>query len=79
MSVATITLFAAIAFTVVGVGTFFHYFLLIFWWPRAAGTITGNVADPLIFCQKLRSPWRIIIWRAFCAPSAPIGQIELIA
>jgi hypothetical protein len=45
MSVATITLIAAIAFTVVGIGTFFHYFLLIFWWPRATGTVTGNVAD----------------------------------
>ncbi len=44
MSVATITLIAAIAFTVVGIGTFFHYFLLIFWWPRATGTVTGNVA-----------------------------------
>ena len=45
MSVATITPIAAIASTVVGIGTFFHYFLLIFWWPRATGTVTGNVAD----------------------------------
>jgi hypothetical protein len=43
MSVAIITLIAAIAFTVVGVGTFFHYFLWILWWPRATGTVTGNV------------------------------------
>ena len=45
MSVATITLMAAIASTVVGVGTFFHYFLSILWWPHAIGTVTGNVAD----------------------------------
>ena len=45
MSVATVTLIAAIASTVVGIGTFFHYFLWIFWWPRATGTVTGNVAD----------------------------------
>ena len=42
---ATITLIAAIAFSVVGIGTFFHYFLMILLWPRATGTVTGNVAD----------------------------------
>ena len=45
MSEAIITLIAAIAFTVVGIGTFFHYFLSIIWWPRATGTVTGNVTD----------------------------------
>jgi hypothetical protein len=45
MSGAIITLIAAIAFTVVGVGTFFHFFLWIFRWPRATGTVTGNVTS----------------------------------
>ncbi len=45
MSEATVTLIAAIAFTFVGVGTFFHYFLFPFRWPRATGTVTGNVAS----------------------------------
>jgi len=45
MSVATITLIAAIAATLIGVGTFFHYFLMVFRWPRATGTVTRNVAD----------------------------------
>ena len=45
MSVATITLIAAIASTVIGVGTFFHYFLMVFRWPRATGTVIGNVAQ----------------------------------
>lgn len=45
MSETTVTLIAAIASTFVGIGTFFQYFLLIFWWPRATGTVTGNVAS----------------------------------
>ncbi len=45
MSVATITLISAIASTVVGLGSFFHYFLSILRWPRATGAVTGNVAD----------------------------------
>lgn len=45
MSEATITLIAAIASTVIGIGTFFHYFLSMLSWPRATGTVTGNVAD----------------------------------
>ena len=45
MSEATLTLIAAMAFTVVGVGTFFHYFLWIFRWPRATGRVTGNFTD----------------------------------
>jgi hypothetical protein len=45
MSEAFITLIAAVAFTVVGIGTFFHYFLIIFRWPHATGTVTGNVSE----------------------------------
>jgi hypothetical protein len=45
MSEAAVTLIAAITSTVVGIGTFFHYFLWICWWPRATGTVTGNVAS----------------------------------
>jgi len=45
MSEVTVTLIAAIACTIVGIGTFFHYFLLIFRWPRATGTVIGNVAE----------------------------------
>ena len=45
MSEAIVTLIAAVAFTVVGIGTFFHYFLWIFRWPRATGRVTGNVTD----------------------------------
>lgn len=45
MSEATITLIAAAAFTIVGVGTFFHLFLMVFRWPRTTGTVIGNVTD----------------------------------
>ncbi len=45
MSEATITLIAAVAFTVVGVGTFFHLFLMVFMWPRTTGTVIGNTTD----------------------------------
>lgn len=44
MSVETITLIAAIVATVVGVGTFFHYFLMVNGWPRATGQVVGNEA-----------------------------------
>ncbi len=44
MSVATVTLIAAIAATFIGVGTFFHFFLMVLRWPRATGTVIGNVA-----------------------------------
>jgi hypothetical protein len=40
MTVTTITLIAAIAFTVIGVGAFFHLFLMILWWPCATGTVS---------------------------------------
>ena len=45
MTVTIITLFAALASTVIGVGTFIHFFLMILQWPRATGTVIGNVAD----------------------------------
>lgn len=45
MSETTITLIAAIAFTVIGVGSFFHLFLMVLRWPRATGTVIGNVAQ----------------------------------
>ena len=45
MSVATITLIAAIASSVVGVGTFFHLFLWAMRWPQTTGTVVGNVTD----------------------------------
>lgn len=45
MSETTITLIAAIASTIVGVSAFFLYFLMVIWWPRATGTVTGNVTD----------------------------------
>lgn len=44
MSVETITFIAAVAFTVIGVGTFFHYFLMVSGWPRATGQVVGNEA-----------------------------------
>jgi hypothetical protein len=44
MSEDTITLIAAIASTIVGIGTFFHYFLSVMRWPRATGTVIGNIA-----------------------------------
>lgn len=44
MSKETITLIAAIVTTVVGVGSFFHYFLMITSWPRATGRVVGNEA-----------------------------------
>lgn len=45
MSVETVTLIAAIAATVVGVGTFFHYFLTVLRWPKTTGTVVGNVSQ----------------------------------
>jgi len=44
MSEEIITLIAAIAFTVIGVGTFFHYFLMVNGWPRTWGQVVGNEA-----------------------------------
>jgi hypothetical protein len=41
----TVTLIAAIAFSVVGAGAFFHLFLSVLRWPRATGTVTGNVSQ----------------------------------
>ena len=45
MSEATITLIAAVVATVIGVGTFFHYFLSVLRWPRATGQVVGNTAE----------------------------------
>ena len=45
MSEVTVTLIAAIASTIVGIGAFFLYFLRVFWWPRATGTVIGNITD----------------------------------
>jgi hypothetical protein len=45
MSEAAITLISAIVSTVIGLGAFFHYFLSILKWPRATGSVVGNVAD----------------------------------
>ena len=45
MSEDTITLVAALAFSVIGVGAFFHYFLMVGSWPRAVGYVVGNVTD----------------------------------
>ena len=45
MSEDTITLVAALAFSVIGVGAFFHYFLMVGSWPRAVGRVVGNVTD----------------------------------
>jgi hypothetical protein len=45
MPETAITGIAATAFTVIGIGTFFHYFLHVMRWPRATGTVVGNIAD----------------------------------
>jgi hypothetical protein len=45
MSETIVTLIAAIAFTIVGIGAFFHYFLMIIRWPNATGTVIGNTTD----------------------------------
>ena len=45
MTVETVTLIGAIVATVVGVGTFFHYFLMVLRWPKATGTVVGNVSQ----------------------------------
>lgn len=46
ISETTLTLFAAIAFSIVGVGTFFHFFLMVLRWPSANGTIVANITKP---------------------------------
>lgn len=45
MSVAAVTLIAAVVATVIGVGTFCHFFLMVMCWPRATGTVVGNVTE----------------------------------
>lgn len=44
MSEAAITLIVAFVSTIIGVGTFFHFFLTVLRWPHATGVVTGNVA-----------------------------------
>lgn len=46
LSETNITLFAAIAFSVVGIGTFLHFFLMVLMWPRANGIIVANCVKP---------------------------------
>ena len=45
MSVETAILIAAILATAVGVGTFLNYFLTVLRWPKATGTVVGNVSQ----------------------------------
>ncbi len=45
MSVATVTLIAALVASVVGLGTFVHLFLLASRWPQASGRVVGNVTQ----------------------------------
>jgi len=45
MSTETLVLLAAIAMTIIGVGTFCHYFLWVaVYWPRTSGKVVGNEA-----------------------------------
>lgn len=44
MSTETVTLIAAIAMTVIGIGAFFHYFIWVGTWPRTSGKVVGNEA-----------------------------------
>lgn len=44
MSHETIVLIVAIVASIIGVGTFFHYFLMVAGWPRAAGKVIGNTS-----------------------------------
>ena len=45
MSEETVTLIAAIAFSVIGIGAFLHYFLTVGFWPRTTGRVIGNEAQ----------------------------------
>ena len=45
MTEETITLVAAIAFTIAGLGAFIHLFLMVNGWPRASGRVVGNEAQ----------------------------------
>ncbi|MEM7170171.1 MAG: DUF3592 domain-containing protein [Pseudomonadota bacterium] len=45
MSVETVTLIAATIGTLVGVGTFFHFFLMVMRWPQATGKVVGNTSE----------------------------------
>jgi Protein of unknown function (DUF3592) len=45
LSTAIVTLIAAVVASVIGVGTFFNFFLGPRRWPRASGRVVGNVAE----------------------------------
>ena len=45
MSEDTVTLIAAIAFSIIGIGTFLHYFMTVGFWPQTTGRVTGNEAQ----------------------------------
>ncbi|MDX1483632.1 MAG: DUF3592 domain-containing protein [Alphaproteobacteria bacterium] len=45
MTEANVTLFAAIAFSAIGLAAFFHYYLAVGRWPRAVGRVIGNQAE----------------------------------
>ena len=42
MATDTLILIAAIALTALGVGSFFHYFLWVRFWPSTSGKVVGN-------------------------------------
>jgi hypothetical protein len=45
MDTSTITLLAAIAFTIVGIGALVHLVAMVQRWPQAIGQVTGNIAE----------------------------------
>lgn len=45
MSHETIVLIVAVISTIIGVGAFFHLFLMVNGWPRATGRVVGNEAS----------------------------------
>ncbi len=45
MTEEAVTLVAAIAFSIVGAGALFHYYLMVAAWPLAVGRVIGNEAE----------------------------------
>ena len=45
MSEQNITLIAAVVSTIIGLGAFFHLFLMVNGWPRTTGRVVGNEAS----------------------------------
>ena len=41
----TVTVVVAVFASIIGVGTFFHYFLMVQSWPTASGRVIGNEAQ----------------------------------